>query len=89
MAVSRHQLHQHQTELKACRRCPEMVGRPVTGTPVASKILLIGQAPGVKEIEIRLDGRQDSVQMVRQHWRRGRRLPRPGLHGSRVPLLSG
>lgn len=29
-----------------------MVGRPVTGTPVAGKILLVGQAPGIKEMEI-------------------------------------
>ncbi len=52
MTVSRQQIQTHQSELKACRRCPRMVGTPVTGTPVASSILLIGQAPGVKEVEI-------------------------------------
>jgi uracil-DNA glycosylase len=39
----------HQSALKACRRCPEMIGPVVTGVPVASKVLLIGQAPGDKE----------------------------------------
>lgn len=42
----------HQTELRACRRCPGMVGQPVVGQPVKSSILLVGQAPGHKEIEI-------------------------------------
>jgi len=39
----------HQNALKTCCRCPEMIGPVVTGTPVASKVLLIGQAPGDKE----------------------------------------
>lgn len=39
----------HQNALKACRRCPQMIGPVVTGVPVASEILLIGQAPGDKE----------------------------------------
>ena len=29
-----------------------MLGRPVTGNPVVSPVLLIGQAPGFKEIEV-------------------------------------
>jgi uracil-DNA glycosylase len=36
-------------ELDACKACPKMVGPVVRGTPVASKILLIGQAPGPRE----------------------------------------
>ena len=43
-------LRQHQTELKKCRRCPQMQGTPVTGHPVVSPVMLIGQAPGIKEI---------------------------------------
>ena len=36
-------------ELGACTRCPDM-GKPVVmGRPVASKVLLVGQAPGDKE----------------------------------------
>lgn len=46
------QLKQHQAKLKQCLRCPEMNGPAVTGTPVLSKIMLIGQAPGDKEILI-------------------------------------
>jgi uracil-DNA glycosylase len=29
-----------------------MLGRPVTGTPVPSPVLLVGQAPGAREVEI-------------------------------------
>src|SRR5262249_33679773 len=36
-------------ELDACRACPQMIGPVVHGPPVASKILLIGQAPGPRE----------------------------------------
>lgn len=44
-------LIQHQKEMKACRQCPGMCGTPVHGGPVASKILLIGQAPGPHEAD--------------------------------------
>ena len=43
------QLSQHQRLLKQCRRCADMIPPVVTGQPVASKIMLVGQAPGVKE----------------------------------------
>ena len=43
------QLVQHQEALRACRLCKSMVPPPVTCGPVQSKILLVGQAPGVKE----------------------------------------
>jgi uracil-DNA glycosylase len=39
----------HQQSLRACARCPSMHKPVVTGGPVASKVLLIGQAPGDKE----------------------------------------
>lgn len=39
----------HQLALEKCRLCPDMIAPPVFGSPVASKILLIGQAPGDKE----------------------------------------
>jgi uracil-DNA glycosylase len=42
-------LKQHQQALQACQQCKEMTGPPVTGEPVMSKILLVGQAPGDKE----------------------------------------
>src|SRR5687768_16605146 len=43
------QLHDHVAELMACRACPDMVGPVVTGLPVVSPVMLIGQAPGDKE----------------------------------------
>ncbi|CAA9224016.1 MAG: Hypothetical protein VC0266 (sugar utilization related?) [uncultured Chthoniobacterales bacterium] len=42
-------LDQHVAELRQCRRCPRMIPPPVSGGPVLSKVMLIGQAPGVKE----------------------------------------
>ena len=45
-------LQQHQQAIQACRACPQMHGPAVTGTPVNSSVLLVGQAPGNKEIEV-------------------------------------
>jgi len=39
----------HQQALAACRLCPQMIPPVVMGQPVASEILLVGQAPGDKE----------------------------------------
>jgi uracil-DNA glycosylase len=43
------QLCVHQQLLKQCRKCADMVPPVVTGEAVASRVLLIGQAPGDKE----------------------------------------
>lgn len=37
--------------LRQCRDCARMDGPPVHGEPVVSPVMLIGQAPGTKEIE--------------------------------------
>jgi uracil-DNA glycosylase len=42
-------LKAHQQALSECRLCPEMIPPVISGQPVASEILLIGQAPGDKE----------------------------------------
>lgn len=42
----------HQADLKACSRCPKMIQPVITGTPVASPIMIIGQAPGIREGDI-------------------------------------
>ena len=42
-------LQGHIQALKTCTLCPDMQLPPVTGQPVMSKILLVGQAPGDKE----------------------------------------
>ncbi|VAW66994.1 Hypothetical protein VC0266 (sugar utilization related?) [hydrothermal vent metagenome] len=42
----------HQSELGQCNLCNDMQGPPVFGEACASKIMLIGQAPGFKEIEV-------------------------------------
>jgi len=50
---SRQQLiNKHQSKLKQCRRCADMHKPVIIGTPVLSSVLLVGQAPGHKEIEI-------------------------------------
>ena len=42
-------IEQHLQRLKDCRRCVNMVSPVVTGQPVVSRIMLVGQAPGEKE----------------------------------------
>jgi len=36
-------------ELDGCRACPAMIGPVVHGPPVASRVMLVGQAPGPRE----------------------------------------
>ena len=43
------QLKRHVTQLRTCHDCPEMIGPVVSGFPVVSPVMLIGQAPGVHE----------------------------------------
>jgi uracil-DNA glycosylase len=40
---------QHQQALHQCRRCEAMIPPVVTGRPVATRVMLIGQAPGERE----------------------------------------
>jgi len=42
-------LARHFAALRSCERCPRMLKPVVVGRPVASRILLVGQAPGDKE----------------------------------------
>jgi uracil-DNA glycosylase len=42
-------LEKHFAALRACDRCPRMLKPVVCGRAVASKVLLVGQAPGDKE----------------------------------------
>ncbi len=42
-------VERHLTQLQACTLCPGMHRPVVVGRPVASRILLVGQAPGDKE----------------------------------------
>lgn len=39
----------HVERLRKCRKCPHMFPPVVSGGPVVSKVLLVGQAPGDKE----------------------------------------
>ncbi len=52
MDATTRKLRQLQHALETCHACPKMHGPPVHGEPVAAKILLVGQAPGEKEIEV-------------------------------------
>jgi uracil-DNA glycosylase len=40
---------EHVERLRTCAMCPDMIGPVVTGTPVISPVMLIGQAPGSRE----------------------------------------
>jgi len=42
-------IREHRAALIHCSKCPAMIGPVVSGSPVLSPILLIGQAPGDKE----------------------------------------
>ena len=42
-------LNQHIARLLRCRRCPRMLPPPVSGGPILSKVILVGQAPGTRE----------------------------------------
>ena len=42
-------VEKHLAALRACDRCPRMHRPVVVGRPVASRVLLVGQAPGDKE----------------------------------------
>src|SRR3954453_16541988 len=42
-------LKRHVTKLLQCRRCPRVIPPPVSGGAVLSEVMIIGQAPGVRE----------------------------------------
>ena len=42
-------LDDHVARLVQCRRCPRMLPPPISGGATVSKVMLIGQAPGVRE----------------------------------------
>src|SRR4051812_42779173 len=48
-SVRQRRLEAHVAALRQCRRCPRMLPPPVSGGPVLSEVMLVGQAPGVKE----------------------------------------
>lgn len=43
------QIIQHQSELKECERCENMIRPVITGKPVQASIMTVGQAPGIHE----------------------------------------
>jgi len=42
-------LDRHVAQLLQCRRCPRMKSTPVSGGPIVSDVIVIGQAPGPRE----------------------------------------
>jgi uracil-DNA glycosylase len=49
MSVTAFAVEKHLAALRACERCPRMQRPVVTGRAVASRVVLVGQAPGDKE----------------------------------------
>ncbi len=47
--MSANLIEQHVSALLRCKTCPKMIRPVVSGLPVRSKVMLIGQAPGDKE----------------------------------------
>ena len=52
MSDTHQRLHRHQSQLGLCQLCENMQGPPVYGEACVSPVMLIGQAPGFKEIEV-------------------------------------
>lgn len=42
----------HLEQLFACRACPRVAGRPVTGAVEKARVMLVGQAPGPREFDL-------------------------------------
>ena len=42
-------LTRHVARLRNCRRCPRMHPPPVSGGAIVSRVMIVGQAPGVRE----------------------------------------
>jgi uracil-DNA glycosylase len=42
-------LENHVARLRRCRRCPRVIPPPVSGGAIGSDVMIIGQAPGVRE----------------------------------------
>src|SRR5690348_14886506 len=42
-------LDDHVARLVQCRRCPRVMPPPVSGGAIVSRVMIIGQAPGVRE----------------------------------------
>ena len=53
MAIVLSSLKRHQSNLRKCHLCQAMHGSPVVGQAAQAKIMLIGQAPGDKELVIK------------------------------------
>ena len=45
-------LDDHVAALRKCRECEKMTAPPISGGAVVSRVMLVGQAPGVKEPEL-------------------------------------
>ncbi len=51
MVAARDAFARHLELLYACRACPNVAGSPVTGAVRATRVILVGQAPGPHEAE--------------------------------------
>jgi uracil-DNA glycosylase len=40
----------HLETLRACRACPNVFGEPITGAVESARVMLVGQAPGPREL---------------------------------------
>jgi uracil-DNA glycosylase len=43
----------HLDALFACRACPNVLGQPITGFVENARVMLVGQAPGPREMDLR------------------------------------
>src|SRR5438045_7577430 len=55
MPSRRQKLENHVARLRRCRRCPRVIPPPVSGGAIVSGVMVIGQAPGVREPTLKRD----------------------------------
>jgi uracil-DNA glycosylase len=46
-------LNEHVAQLVQCRRCPRVLPPPISGGPILGDVMIIGQAPGVRELTLK------------------------------------
>lgn len=49
LSITQHCIAEHQAQLGECTKCEKMTGPSIRCRPISSSIMLVGQAPGVKE----------------------------------------
>ena len=61
-------LTRHVARLLRCRRCPRMQSTPVSGGPILSDVMIIGQAPGPREPTLKRPFAHTALAFLNGEW---------------------